>query len=135
MDRKRIRHTSKALHAEENIKPVRSAAAWERVMTRYFAANHIPLKWEYIPRRFTGIAGHVFARLNPKQDAVENVWVRMPEYVKRYEKNEDGKNAIVFVTNRAYGDNIDDSLVVLRLGTFVPMLKAFIDSDKERWKE
>lgn len=106
---------------------------WERTLTRYFAAVGIPLRWNYGKRRFLGIKGHEFARLNPKSDKVENVWTRMPEYVRKYEA--DGKQVVIFATNRQYGDSVDDSLVVLRLGTFIPMLKALVDNDKERWTD
>jgi hypothetical protein len=104
---------------------------WERTLSRYFAANGLPLNFVYQTRRFMGIAGHTFARLNPKKDV--NVWARMPDYVNKYEK--DGKQVVIFVTNRGYGDTVDDSLVVMRMNTFVPMIKALVDSDKERWHE
>ena len=58
----------------------------------------------------------------------------MPEYVKRYEQKS-GNKVIVFVTNRRFGDSVDDSMVVMRMGTFAPMIKAFIDADRERWVE
>lgn len=109
--------------------------AWEKTLSRYFAACGIPLKWEYVPRRYTGIAGHVFARINPKDKNPDHVWNNMPRYIKQYEQKSEGKNAVVFITNKQYGDSVDDSLVILRIGTFIPMLKAFVESDKERWKE
>jgi hypothetical protein len=59
----------------------------------------------------------------------------MPEYMRKYERLADGKQVIIFATNRGYGDSVDDSLVVLRMGTFAPMLKAFVDQDKERWTD
>jgi hypothetical protein len=55
----------------------------------------------------------------------------MPEYVKRYGGTND--NVIVFVTNKEYGDSVDDTYVVMRMGTFIPMMKALLDSDRERW--
>lgn len=113
--------------------PKEAGTRWENTLSRYFAAVGIPLRWEYVKRRFVGISGHEFARLNPKSNKHENVWTRMPEYVKKYEA--DGKQVIIFATNRQYGDSVDDSLVVLRLGTFIPMLKALVDSDKERWTD
>lgn len=116
------------------MKPPREVGSrWENVLTRYFAAVGIPLRWEYVKRRFVGISGHEFARLNPKAGKEENVWTRMPEYVRKYEAN--GKQVVIFATNRQYGDSVDDSLVVLRLGTFIPMLKALVDNDKERWTD
>jgi hypothetical protein len=62
----------------------------------------------------------------------------MPEYVKRYElpeRNREGKQVVIFATNRQYGDSVEDTLVVMRLGTFAPMLKALIAQDKERWEQ
>lgn len=105
---------------------------WERTLGRYFAAVNVPLQWNALKKRFVGISGHEFARINPKARNGENVWVRMPEYIKRYEHSS-GKQVVIFVTNRQYGDSVDDSLVVLRIGTFIPMLKALVDNDKERW--
>lgn len=104
---------------------------WERTLSRYFAANGIPLTFYYQVRRFVGVAGHTFARLNPKKDV--NVWARMPDYIAKYEKNK--KQVVLFVTNRHYGQSVDSSFVVMRMETFVPMLKALIDSDKERWTD
>jgi hypothetical protein len=60
----------------------------------------------------------------------------MPEYIRKYEqpdKNKESKQVVVLATNRKYGDSIDDTLVVMRLGTFIPMLKAMIQQDRERW--
>ena len=59
------------------------------------------------------------------------MWARMPEYMNRLGKTED--NVVVFVTNKQYGDSVDDSYVVMRLGTFIPMMKALLESDKERY--
>lgn len=115
------------------MKPVKEGPAWERLLTRYFAAVGIPLKWVYQQRRFIGVAGHEFARLNPKAGKDEAVWTLMPQYVRKYEKLADGKQVVLFVTNKQYGDSVDDSLVVLRMGAFIPMLKALVDSDNERW--
>lgn len=109
-------------------------ATWERTLGRYFAALGIPLRWNAVKKRFTGVSGHEFARMNPKAKNGVNVWQRMPEYVKRYEQSS-GKQVVIFVTNRQYGDSVDDSLVVLRVGTFIPMLKALVDTDKERWTD
>jgi len=106
---------------------------WERTISRYMAAYGVRLKWEYHQRRFTGVAGHLFARLNPQNEV--RMWELMPQTLKKYEKerNPDGKQVVVFVTNKRYGDSVDDSIVVMRMGTFIPMLKALVDSDKERW--
>jgi hypothetical protein len=109
---------------------------WENTLTRYFAAWGIPLRWDYGKRRYRGISGHLFARLNPRVE--ENVWVRMPEYLKKYEhqdRNPDGRQVVIFTTNKIYGDSVDDSIVVMRLGTFIPMMKSLLETDKERWTE
>jgi len=108
---------------------------WERTLSRYFAAYGVPLRWSYSARRYKGIAGHLFARLNPYNE--DKMWQLMPQTVRKYEneRNPDGKQVVIFATNRRYGDSIDDSLVIMRMGTFVPMLKALVDSDKERWND
>jgi hypothetical protein len=114
--------------------PREAGNGWEKALSRYFAAHALPLQWDYPSRRFQGVAGHSFPRLNPSLE--ENVWARMPEYIRKYEqpdKNKESKQVVVLATNRKYGDSIDDTLVVMRLGTFIPMLKAMIQQDRERW--
>ena len=108
-----------------------SESAWESTLSRYFAANSIPLRWDAYRKRFLGVAGHSVARLNPRSEAY--VWARMPELFGRFEK--DDRNVIVFVTNKVYGDTVDDSFVVMRIGTFIPMMKALVESDRERWSK
>ena len=113
-----------------------SEQRWEKTLTRYFAAWGVPLRWDYVSRRFHGISGHLFARLNPRVEA--SVWARMPEYLKKYEhpsRNPDGRQVVIFTTNKTYGDSVDDSIVVMRLGTFIPMMKSLVETDKERWSE
>jgi hypothetical protein len=108
---------------------------WERTLSRYFASYGIKLRWSYQRRRFIGIANHMFARLNPRNEV--KVWERMPDYIRKYETNNnpDGKQVVVLVTNRMYGDSVDDTLVVTRLGTFIPMLQALVENDRERWTD
>lgn len=115
--------------------PKEGKERWERTLTRYFAAYSVPLRWSYPARRFQGVAGHLFARLNPQNE--DKMWQLMPQTIRKYEneRNPNGKQVVIFATNRRYGDSIDDSLVVMRMGTFIPMLKALVDSDKERWND
>ena len=113
--------------------PKEADNGWEKALTRFFAAHSLPLQWNYRTRRFTGIAGHLFARMNPSLES--KMWCNMPRWVREYETdsaNPDGKGVVIFATNRRYGDSIDESLVVMRLGTFIPMLKA-LTQYKERW--
>jgi len=105
---------------------------WERMLTRYFAAEGLPLKWQPKHRLFTGIAGHLVKRISAKaHDA--NPWPLMPQYIRKFEYDTRAR-VIVIVNNKRYGDSVEDSLVVMRLGTFTPMLKAMYLSDKERWQ-
>lgn len=100
---------------------------WERKLTRYLHAHSLPLQWNYSTRRFSGLPGFSIARINPLVE--DNAWASMPKRVLSYEsreRNPSGDPVIVFVTNKRYGDSIDDSMVVLRLGAFIPMLKAFV---------
>lgn len=112
--------------------PEEKTDRWERTLSRYFSANGLPLQWNYKARRFLGIARHTFARINPRQEHhTVNAWVKMPDRLRRFES--DGNNAVILVTNKRYGDDVEDSIVVMRLGTFMPMLKAMYNNDKERW--
>lgn len=106
-------------------------AQWEKVLSRYFAASGVPLRWDGLAKRFLGLAGHTVARLNPKVE--DFAWARMPERFSKYDK--DGSNTIVLVTNKVYGDTVDDSFVVMRIRTFIPMVKALVESDRERWSK
>lgn len=112
--------------------PRAASKGWEKVLERYLIAHGLPIRWDGLRKRFFGIAGHSISRINPYDE--DAIWATMPMYLKRYEKNTE-KQAIVVVTNRRYGDSVDDSMVVLRLGTFAPMLKALYEADKERWTE
>lgn len=135
MDRSgtRFAHASAPIHAKETMKSVlEGKQAWERTLSRYFAAHGVDLRWSYPARRFLGVAGHTFARLNPKKE--DKMWSRMPDYIRKYE-TADGKQVVIIATNRGYGDSVDDSMVVMRLGTFIPMLKALIETDRERWTD
>lgn len=102
---------------------------WEKTLSRYLAANGIPLAWNPVSKRYEGVAGHTFARLNPRLE--EGAWARMPHRMSRIDAKED--NLVMFVTNKMYGDSVDDNFVVMRLGTFIPMMKALVESDRERW--
>lgn len=115
--------------------PKEKGTRWENVISRFFSASGIPLTWEPVKKRFTGIRRHAIGRVNPSAktglDGMDSAWRLMPQYLRKIEA--DGDNGILIVTNLRYGDQVEDSIVVLRLGTFTPMLKAFIDADKERW--
>lgn len=105
-----------------------SEKSWERTLTRYLNAHSIPLQWHYSTRRFSGVKGFNIARINPELE--EGAWASMPKRLRSYEsrdRNPSGEPVILFVTNRRYGDSVDDSMVVMRLGAFIPMLKAFVD--------
>lgn len=99
---------------------------WERTIVRYLNAHAIPIKWDGLAKRFTGIKGHCIARINPRVE--QNAWALMPQRLRQYEapdRNSYSDNVILLVTNRMYGDSVDDTIVVMRLGTFIPMLKEY----------
>lgn len=101
-------------------------ATWERALARYFTIHSIPLKWDGVAKRFLGIRGLMISRINPQVE--ESAWAEMPKRIRAYEakdRNPDRLNAIVLVTNKRYGDSIDDTMVVMRLGTLLPMLKSY----------
>ena len=105
---------------------------WESTLTRYFAAIGIPLRWNGAYKCFTGVRKHTVKRINPSSLTAEgNQWRLMPQNLRKAE--EGGNRAILIVSSKRYGDEVEDSIVVMRLGTASPMLKALIDNDKERW--
>ena len=112
----------------------RRARDWERIVARYFAAVGLPLRWDGSKLRYYGIARHEIARVNSSTPAEQGTWKKMPERFKYIEDKTD-KNVIMIVNNARFGDGVEDSLVVMRLGTFGPLMKALYDSDKERWTD
>lgn len=112
--------------------PKETGGRWESTLTRYFAAYGIPIRWDGIHKRFTGFRKHTVKRINPSSPTAEgNQWRLMPQNLRKAEV--DGQRAILIVSSKRYGDEVEDSIVVMRLGTASPMLKALIDNDKERW--
>jgi|TARA_R110000823_G_scaffold154116_3_gene285006 hypothetical protein len=118
------------------IAPKNKNDTWEKVISRYLTACGLFVRWDGHAKRFFGVAGHKIVRMNPYAQP-ENIWLKMPYTLKTYEKQRNDKDQapIIIVANRKYGDSVEDSIVVTRLGTFAPMLKAFVDSDPERNKE
>lgn len=106
------------------------AGRWERAICRYLSAHRVPLTWGGPVKGFTGIAGYGFRRIVPKSADGLETWRRMPEYMR---KHRDTSNLIVFVTNPIYGENIDDSLVVMRLSTFAEIFGSHVNTDRERY--
>lgn len=60
----------------------------------------------------------------------------MPDHIRSFERRQrdSQQSLIILVTNKQYGDSIDDSIVVTRLGSYVQLLKAFIDKEPERYR-
>ena len=114
------------------MKAAKRQSGWEPLLTRYFAAVRIPLRWDARAKRFVGLAGHAVARINPI--AEEGWWTRAPEFLRRYEAKEPHKKVVLIVASRRYGDNIEDAIVVMRVGAFAPMVKALVEGDRERWE-
>lgn len=106
---------------------------WERTIARYMTTFGLPMKWNYKQRKFTGLHGFTFKRVAPMRARTDESqsWVNIPRTFKELEAQH--RNLIVVVTNRHYGDSIEDSLVVTRLGTFMPLLQALVENDRERW--
>ena len=114
------------------MKAAKRQSGWEALLTRYFAAVRVPLRWDARAKRFVGFAGHAVARINTAKE--EGWWARAPEFLRRYEAREPHKKVILIVASRRYGDNIEDAIVVMRVGTLVPMVKALVEGDRERWE-
>jgi hypothetical protein len=136
MVRRREKRFIEHLADEETMKAPSSVGGangrWERTLARYLTVNKVPLTWAGQIKGFTGISGYGFRRIAPKAARFDPMasWCRMPEYMKEHRNI---RNLIVFVTNRTYGDGIEDSLVVMRLSTFTEMFSTHINSDRERY--
>jgi hypothetical protein len=116
------------------MRAAKTQQGWEGILTRYFYAIGINLRWNARDKRFRGMSGHSIARINPRVTE-ESFWKSAPEFVRKYEKLAPHQRVILVVASKSYGDNVEDTLVLTRMGTFAPMLKAFIESDKERWND
>ncbi len=105
---------------------------WERTLARFFTANRIPLRWDGVAKRFVGISSYTFARIAPMRARVnpDEALSNLPRYFREHQH--DG-NLIVVVTNLKYGDDLEDSLVVMKLGTFAPIFTSHINTDRERY--
>ena len=78
-----------------------------------------------------GLGGHAVIRVNPRDE--ERVWANMPTVLRKYESLEPNRKVVMIVASKSYGDNVEDCIVVTRLGTTVPWWKALVDSDRERY--
>lgn len=112
-----------------------TAGAWERLIVRYFATYTIPLKWSYQDRRFLGIAGLKIVRINPRSGA-DTKWALIPQHLKKHEgERGNGNPCVILVTNKQYGDSVDDTIAVMKLSTLMPILKVWYQFDVERNSE
>lgn len=107
---------------------------WERTIARYMASYGLPIKWNYRDRKFTGLRLFTIKRVAPMRARIDESqsWTNMPRTIKQLE-DRGHSNLIVIATNRHYGDSIEDSLVITRLGTFMPLMQALVENDRERW--
>lgn len=103
---------------------------WNDVLARYITASGVPMRFDYGSNRFVGLRGHTILRLNPR--ALPEVWARMNDRFTGAEKDSPFP-VIAFVTNKQHGPDVEDSYVILRLGTFMPMMAAMVAADRERW--
>lgn len=106
---------------------------WERTISRYLTAHKVPVRWDAAKQKFVGLYGYFIKRVAPMrrgESLSEVTWSRMPLYMREMR---DEMNHILIVTNRRYGDDVEDSLVVMRLNTFAEMLSTHINSDRERY--
>lgn len=111
------------------------SGAWERLICRYFSTYMIPLRWSYPERRFRGIAGLKIVRINPRTGS-DTKWSLMPQNLKKYEgERGNGNPCVILVTNKQYGDSVDDTIAVMKLSTLMPILKDWYQFDVERNKE
>ncbi len=133
MDERLGRHHVRDLDTEEPVKaPTQTGdrGIWERALARFMTVNRVPVTWK--GSKFNGISGYTLARIAPMRARLhpDESLSKLPLFF-RLRQHE--QNLIVFVTNRKYGDDLEDSLVVMRLGTFMPMFATHINSDKERY--
>lgn len=106
---------------------------WERLIARYLIASGMPVfRWDGKDKRFHGVRGFSWTRSNPTGNGG---WANVPFYFKRYERERQNGNphpVIMFLASKYNGENVEDTFVLMRLGTFAPLIKALIESDPAR---
>ncbi len=104
---------------------------WERAIARYLTANRVPVRWDHTTQSFTGLSGYTIRRSVPMRARLDpgQALTALPKFFRTHTDN----GLIVVVTNRKYGEDLEDSLVVTRLGTFGPILASHINNDRERY--
>lgn len=107
---------------------------WERTVARCMNSFGIPVKWDYRSRSFVGLRGITLKRIAPMRSRLDDTQslTALPRTIKALEER-GHQTPVIVVTNRHYGDSVEDSLVVMRLGSFLPMFMRYINSDRERY--
>ena len=107
--------------------------AWEKLISRLAVAHGIPnFRWDHYQRRFSGISGWAFTRVTPRN---EGGWSKVPFFFRRYENERANGNphpVVMFLAQRDNGPNVEDTFVLMRLETFLPLLVSKINADPER---
>ena len=107
--------------------------AWEKLISRLAVAHGIPnFRWDHNQRRFSGISGWAFTRVTPRN---EGGWSKVPFFFRRYENERANGNphpVVMFLAQRDNGPNVEDTFVLMRLETFLPLLVSTINADPER---
>lgn len=114
--------------------PKSPGGRWENILVRFMRSAGVPnFIYNGDARRFTGVFGFSFVRITPRS---EGGWARVPYEFKRYETERSKGNpnpVIMFLTQRDNGEFVADNYVVMRLGTFAPMLAELIAADPNRY--
>lgn len=107
--------------------------AWEKLISRLVVASGVPnFRWDHTHRRFTGVSGWSFVRVTPRN---EGGWSKVPFFFRRYETERANGNphpVVMFLAQRDNGPNVEDTFVLMRLETFLPLLVNKIEADPDR---
>lgn len=114
--------------------PKKTGLRWEGILVRFMRAAGVS-NFQYAgdSKRFTGVFGFSFVRATPR---MEGGWSNVPFYFHRYETERNQGNpspVVMFLTQRDNGEFVGDSYVLMRLGTFAPLLAELIASNPNKY--
>lgn len=106
---------------------------WETLITRYMASEGIPLSWNELKKRFTGVKGFHFGRVSTVK---EGGFGRVPSLLRRFETERANGNphpVVLFAMDARYGPNMEDTIAVMRMSTFASLLKEVIEAHPNKY--
>jgi hypothetical protein len=97
------------------------------------ASEGVPLAWNELKKRFTGVKGFHFGRVSTVK---EGGFARVPSLLRRFETERAHGNphpVVLFAMDARYGPNIEDTIAVMRMKTFTSLLQEAIEAHPNKY--